>query len=171
MLQSLLPMLKTIHESIGRRRSRQEQSQSMLSSCQQELRQASMLEKKIRLEKLEIYEAYIEGTLPIQGYRKQKAALTRQGKEIAQKLAALRDQEAALQSGILPKELTQLCDMAKEYQCSQILTKEMVAAFVERVYAFEDHYEIVWKFQDIWEQIGQINANGLLAEMEANTDE
>lgn len=170
-LQSLLPMLKTIHESIGRRRSRQEQSQSMLSSCQQELRQASALEKKIRLEKLEIYEAYIEGTLPIQGYRKQKAALTRQGKEIAQKLAALRDQEAALQSGILPKELTQLCDMAKEYQSSQILTKEMVAAFVERVYAFEDHYEIVWKFQDIWEQLGQINADGLLAEMEANTDE
>lgn len=37
--------------------------------------------------------------------------------------------------------------------------------------AFEDHYEIVWKFQDIWEQLGQINANGLLAEMEANTDE
>ena len=146
-------MLKTINEAIGHKRSRQDQTQSLLTECQQEIRQAVAMEKKIKLEKLEIYEAYTIGTLPIHDYKQKKNALTRQGKTLAEKLLQLREQEAALQNGILPKELAQLCDSAKEYHFATVLNREMVSAFVERINVFPDHYEIVWKFQDVWERI------------------
>lgn len=152
-LQSLLPMLKTIHDSIGNKRSRQEQTQTMLSECQQQIRQTLAQEKKIKLEKLEIYEAYTIGNLPIQSYKQKKNALSRQGKQLAEKLSSLREQENALTNGILPKNISQLCDSAKEYKTATVLNKEMVTSFVERIYVFDNHYEIIWKFQDVWENI------------------
>ena len=53
------------------------------------------------------------------------------------------------------KEIAQVYDLAKQYCTATTLNQDMVSAFVERVYVFEDHYEIVWKFQDVWEQITQ----------------
>ncbi|MBE5956504.1 MAG: recombinase family protein [Lachnospiraceae bacterium] len=152
-LQALLPMLKLIHETVGSKRSRQDQTQSMLSECQHEIRQALSQERKIKLEKLEIYEAYTVGNISIQTYKQKKNALSRQGKQLAEKLSALREQENALKNGILPANIAQLCDSAKEYRDATILNKDMVNCFVERVNVYEDHYEIVWKFQDIWESI------------------
>ena len=150
-LKALLPMLKTIHETVGTKRSRQEQTQSLLTECQQEIRQALTQEKKIKLEKLEIYESYTIGTLSIHDYRQKKNALSRQAKVLTEKLSSLREQEIALKNGVLPKELSQLCDSAKEHRFSSVLNRDMVTTFIERVYAFPDHYEIIWKFQDIWE--------------------
>lgn len=70
---------------------------------------------------------------------------------LTEKLSSLREQEIALKNGVLPKELSQLCDSAKEHRFSSVLNRDMVTTFIERVYAFPDHYEIIWKFQDIWE--------------------
>lgn len=154
-LQSLLPMLQIIQASVGHRRSGQDQVQTMLGQCQQELREANAMEKKLRLEKLEIYEAYIAGTLSVQAYRRKKNDLTRRGKSISEKLTQLQDQEATLKNGILPKEVAQVYDSAKQYHTATALNRDMVSSFVERVYVFEDHCEIVWKFQDVWEQIIQ----------------
>lgn len=170
-LQALLPMLKTINETIGHRRSRQDQTQSLLTECQQEIRQAVAMEKKIKLEKLEIYEAYTIGTLPIHDYKQKKNTLTRQGKNLAEKLLQLREQEAALQNGILPKELAQLCDSAKEYHFATALNREMVSAFVERINVFPDHYEIVWKFQDVWERITNTPENNTIEKEGEETNE
>lgn len=161
-IQSLLPMLKTIHETIGNKRSRQDQTQTMLTECQQEIRQTTAQEKKIKLEKLEIYEAYTIGTLPIQSYKQKKNALSKQGKILAEKLSSLREQESALKKGLLPKNITQLCDSAKEYRFATVLNRDMVNAFVERIYTFPDHYEIVWKFQDIWENINDMQSEDVL---------
>lgn len=152
-LQALLPMLKIIQDTVGNKRSRQDQTQSMLSECQQEIRQALSLERKIKLEKLEIYEAYTIGNISIQTYKQKKNALSRDGKQLAEKLATLREQENALRNGILPANIAQLCDSAKEYRDATVLNKDMVNCFVERVNVYEDHYEIVWKFQDVWESI------------------
>lgn len=154
-LHSLLPMLQIIQASVGHRRSNQDQVQTMLGQCQQELREARAMEKKLRLEKLEIYEAYIAGTLSVQAYRRKKNELTRRGKAISEKLTKLQDQEATLKNGILPKEVAQVYDSAKQYYTATALNRDMVSAFVERLYVFEDHCEIVWKFQDVWEQIIQ----------------
>ena len=154
-LQSLLPMLQGIQTSIGHRRSGQEQVQTMLGQCQHELREVHAMEKKLRLEKLEIYEAYIAGKLSVQAYRRKKNELTRRGKEVSEKLALLQDQEATLKSGILPKEVAQIYDAANQYHAATALNREMVSTFVDRVYVFEDHCEIVWKFQDVWEQLQQ----------------
>lgn len=99
-LQSLLPMLQMIQASVGHRRSNQDQVQNMLGQCQQELREAGAMEKKLRLEKLEIYEAYIAGTLSVQTYRQKKNELTRRGKVISERLTQLQDQEATLKNGI-----------------------------------------------------------------------
>ena len=161
-IQSLLPMLKTIHETIGNKRSRQDQTQTMLTECQQEIRQTTAQEKKIKLEKLEIYEAYTIGTLPIQSYKQKKNALSKQGKILAEKLYSLREQETALKNGLLPKNITQLCDSAKEYRFATVLNRDMVNTFVERIYTFPDHYEIIWKFQDIWENINDIHSEDVL---------
>lgn len=127
----------------------------MLGQCQQELREAGAMEKKLRLEKLEIYETYIAGTLSVQAYRRKKNELTRRGKVISERLTHLQDQEATLKNGILPKEVAQVYDSAKAYHTATTLNRDMVSSFVERLYVFEDHCEIVWKFQDIWEQIMQ----------------
>ena len=154
-LQSLLPMLQMFQASVGYRRSNQDQVQTMLGQCQQELREAGAMEKKLRLEKLEIYEAYIAGTLSVQAYRRKKNELTRRGKAISEKLTKLQDQDATLKNGILPKEVAQVYDSAKQYYTATALNRDMVSAFVERLYVFEDHCEIVWKFQDVWEQIIQ----------------
>ena len=152
-LQSLLPMLQMIQASVGHRRSNQDQVQTMLGQCQQELREAGATEKKLRLEKLEIYEAYIAGTLSVQAYRRKKNELTRRGKVISERLTQLQDQEATLKNGILPKEVAQVYDSAKAYHTATTLNRDMVSSFVERLYVFEDHCEIVWKFRDVWEQI------------------
>lgn len=170
-LQALLPMLKTINETIGHKRSRQDQTQSLLTECQQEIRQAVAMEKKIKLEKLEIYEAYTIGTLPLHDYKQKKNALTRQGKTLAEKLLQLRERESALQNGILPKELAQLCDSAKEYHFATALNREMVSAFVERINVFPDHYEIVWKFQDVWERITNASKNNTIEKEGQETNE
>lgn len=154
-LQSLLPMLQMIQASVGHRRSNQDQVQTMLGQCQQELREAGAIEKKLRLEKLEIYEAYIAGALSVQTYRRKKNELTRRGKAISEKLTKLQDQVAALKNGILPKEVAQVYDSAKQYYTATALNRDMVSSFVERLYVFEDHCEIVWKFRDVWEQIMQ----------------
>lgn len=154
-LQSLLPMLQITQASVGHRRSNQDQIQTMLGQCQQELREASAMEKKLRLEKLEIYEAYIAGSLSVQAYRRKKNELIRRGKAISEKLTKLQDQEATMKNGILPKEVAQVYDSAKQYYTATALNRDMVSAFVERVYVFEDHCEIVWKFRDVWEQIMQ----------------
>lgn len=152
-LQALLPMLKLIQDTVGSKRSRQDQTQSMLSECQQEIRQVLSLERKIKLEKLEIYEAYTIGNISIQTYKQKKNALSRQGKQLAEKLSTLREQENALKNGILPANIAQLCDSAKEYRDATVLNRDMVNCFVERVNVYEDHYEIIWKFQDVWESI------------------
>lgn len=154
-LQSLLPMLQIVQASVGHRRSNQDQVQTILGQCQQELREAGAMEKKLRLEKLEIYEAYIAGTLSVQAYRRKKNELTRRGKVISERLTQLQDQEATLKNGILPKEVAQVYDSAKAYHTATVLNRDMVSSFVERLYVFEDHCEIVWKFQDVWEQIMQ----------------
>lgn len=165
-LQSLLPMLQMIQASVGHRRSNQDQVQTMLGQCQQELREAGATEKKLRLEKLEIYEAYIAGTLSVQAYRRKKNELTRRGKVISERLTQLQDQEATLKNGILPKEVAQVYDSAKAYHTATTLNRDMVSSFVERLYVFEDHCEIVWKFRDVWEQI--VKSGVPTEEMEGN---
>lgn len=154
-LQSLLPMLQMIKASVGHQCSNQNHVQTMLGQCQQELREADAMEKKLRLEKLEIYEAYIAGTLSVQAYRRKKNELTRRSKVVSERLAQLQDQEATLKNGILPKEVAQVYDSAKAHHTASALNRDMVSSFVERLYVFDDHCEIVWKFQDVWEQIVQ----------------
>ena len=165
-LQSLLPMLQMIQASVGHRRSNQDQVQTMLGQCQQELREAGATEKKLRLEKLEIYEAYIAGTMSVQAFRRKKNELTRRGKVISERLTQLQDQEATLKNGILPKEVAQVYDSAKAYHTATTLNRDMVSSFVERLYVFEDHCEIVWKFRDVWEQI--VKSGVPTEEMEGN---
>lgn len=153
-LQALLPMLKLTQETLGKKRNRQDQTQTLLGECQKEISQTEAREKKIRLEKLELYESYTLGTVALRTYRVQKDALTREGKAISEKLAQLREQKSALETGILPTEMMKLTETAKQYQYSTALNREMVTTFVERVDVYENHYEIHWKFQDLWAQLG-----------------
>ena len=78
----------------------------------------------------------------------------------------LQDQEETLKSGILPKEVAQIYDAAKQYHAATALNREMVSTFVDRVYVFEDHCEIVWKFQDVWEQLQQSESTASADTME-----
>ena len=93
-LQALLPMLKLTQETLGKKRNRQDQTQTLLGECQKEISQTEAREKKIRLQKLELYESYTLGTVALRAYRVQKDALTREGKAISEKLAQLREQKS-----------------------------------------------------------------------------
>ena len=149
-LQSLLPMLKLTQDTLGRKRSRQDQTQTLLGECHKEISQEEAREKKIRLEKLELYEAYTSGTVSLRAYRAQKEALTREGKAVSSRLSQLREQKSALEGGILPSEMMKLTEAARQYQYATALSRDMVTAFVDAILVYEDHVEIQWKFQDIW---------------------
>ena len=88
--------------------------------------------------------------------------MTRRGKVISERLTQLLDQEATLKNGILPKGVAQVYDSAKAYHTATVLNRDMVSSFVKRLYVFEDHCEIVWKFQDVWEQIMQSESAAFL---------
>ena len=104
-------------------------------------------------DKLDAYEEYTAGTLSLEEYHKRKAQLNRQGNACHEKIENLKTQEAALNSGIIPHEMQMITESAKEFQYANALSREMVTTFVDAIFLYDTHYEIRWKYQDVWEQL------------------
>lgn len=124
-----------------------------LAQYQKEIAQAEYEEKRTKQLKLDAYEEYTAGTLSLEEYHKRKAQLNRHGNACHEKIENLKTQEAALNSGIIPHEMQMITESAKEFQYANALSREMVTTFVDAIFLYDTHYEIRWKYQDVWEQL------------------
>lgn len=149
---SLKPML-AIAVTADNRRNKRKQSTDWLSQCQKEIASAEFQEKRIQQQKLDAYEDYSNEVISLKEYQKRKDTLNHLSEENKKKLASLKEQESAFTSGLIPHEIQAISESSRKYQHSSSLTRDMVTTFVESIYLYEDHYEIVWKFRDIWEQL------------------
>lgn len=156
--ESLKPML-TMAVAADNRRMKKRQSFNWLSQCQKEIADAGYAERRIQQQKLDAYESYSNGELTLQAYQKKKDSLNKQTEEIQRRTSVLKEQERAFNSGIVPHEVQTITESARKYQHSSSLTRDMVTTFLECIYLYEDHYEIVWKFRDIWEQLRERQNN------------
>lgn len=153
-MQSLRPMISLVVQSERKTGSNHNKNRvDILLQCQKEISKLEYSERRIKQLKLDAYEDYASGKLSLEDYQIKRDALTTEGDTCSKKLSALREQEASFNKGIVPHSVQSISDAAHKYQHNTSLSREMVQAFVESVYCFEDHYEIVWKFQDVWNQI------------------
>ena len=52
----------------------------------------------------------------------------------------------------VPADLRQAADNAKTFSNAGELTREMAVCFIHRIYLYENHMEIQWKFKDLFAQ-------------------
>lgn len=152
---SLKPMLQ-IAASAGRRlqkKGAKASAEAYLTDYQKAIADSEYSLRRIRQRSLDIYEAYSRNELTLDQYSKQKTELAQEKKKHTKQLDSLKSQEAALTNGIIPVEMQTLTETARQFQHGTSLTREMVTSFVEAVYLYDSHIEIVWKYQDIWNQL------------------
>ena len=152
---SLKPMLQ-IAAAAGRhlqKKGVKSSAQSFLTDYQKAIADAEYALNRNRQKSLDIYEAYSRKELTLDRYMKQKTELAQEKKKTTKQLDSLKSQETALNNGIIPVEMQTLTETARQFQHSTSLTREMITSFVEAVYLYDSHIEIVWKYQDIWEQL------------------
>ena len=75
--------------------------------------------------------------------------------ELDKHLAFLEDQEGAFQCAEIPADLQQAAEAARKYLNATKLNRDMVLSFVDSIYLYDDHYEIVCKFKDLFHQFEQ----------------
>lgn len=151
--EALKPMLRTVVRSENQERSNRNKSSDWLKQCQQEITSAQYSLKRLQQLKLDAYEEYSSGKLTLEAYQKEKDRLNQRSEEMNQKIYSLKEQEDAFYNGIVPHNVQAFRDASRKYQNITALTREMVTTFVDAIYLHDDHYEIKWKFQDVWEQI------------------
>lgn len=119
-----------------------------INACIAELTRLQQLQERYRQEKLNLYESYIAGDCIKERYLKKKAEIDKTVQDLKEDA---KKQEMALAT--LEKEAhtpeNPLRELSSQYQDASSLTKEMVQAFVQDVYIYQDsQVEIVWKFKD-----------------------
>lgn len=85
----------------------------------------------------------------------EKQKLSDRSSSLDSHLAFLTDQEFSLQYAEIPTDLQQAAESAHKYLNATKLTRDMVVSFVDSVFLYDDHYEIVWKFKDLFHQFDQ----------------
>lgn len=152
LFESLKPML-AMAVAADNRRNKKKQSTDWLSQCQKDIASAEFVERRIQQQKLDAYEDYSNHHITLKEYQKRKDFLNKQSTENQEKLDHLKEQELAFTSGLIPHEIQAVSDSSRKYQHSSSLTRDMVTTFVESIYVYTDHYEIIWKFRDVWKQL------------------
>ena len=112
-----------------------------------------MKQQSLQHQKLELYEQYTAGDLPLLPYQQQKLALNMEIRELEGQAMKLMAQESTLRDGLLPAEWESISRAAVRFQNSDVLTREMVDAFIERVEVYPDYIHIQWKFHDVWDSM------------------
>lgn len=92
--------------------------------------------------------------------------------ELDKHLAFLEDQEGAFQCAEIPADLQQAAEIARKYLNATKLDRDMVLSFVDSIYLYDDdHYEIVWKFKDLFHQFKQEISQTSLPAQNQNKEE
>ncbi|MCD7751049.1 MAG: recombinase family protein [Lachnospiraceae bacterium] len=151
---SIQPMIRLALEVTKPKKKGADNTGQLLARCRKEIQDVQYQLKRTRQLKLDAYEAYASERLSLKDYQDKKNLLTEQAKELERRLAVLGEQESAMNNGIIPHDVQAVADAAHTYQHVHSLTREMVEAFVESVYLYDEtHYEIVWKYKDAWAQL------------------
>ncbi len=152
-LNALLPLLQmTVKEE---QRIKRREVSARLLQCQQEIQKTKREKEKLLHEKTQSYESYIAGSLSQEEYLQEKQKLSERSSSLDSHLAFLTDQEFSLQYAEIPTDLQQAAESAHKYLNATKLTRDMVVSFVDSVFLYDDHYEIVWKFKDLFHQFEQ----------------
>ena len=109
--------------------------------------------EQLQQKKTQCYEAYVSGVLTLEAYLEQKSVYTQKGQELDQQIASLDEQQTMLSFSSVPADLRQAADHAKIFSNSEELTREMAVCFIHRIYLYESHIEIQWKFKDLFAQL------------------
>lgn len=159
---SIQPMIRLALDVTKPKKKGADNTGQLLARCRKEIQDANYQLKRIRQLKLDAYEAYASDCLSLKDYQDKKNRLTMQAKELERRLAVLGEQESAMDNGIVPHDVQTVTDAAHTYQHTHSLTREMVEAFVESVYLYDEtHYEIVWKYKDAWAQFADQAEKGV----------
>ena len=116
--------------------------------------------EQLQQQKTQCYEAYVSGVLTLEAYLEQKSVHTQRGQELDQQIAALEERETMLSFSSVPADLRQAADNAKTFSNAEELTREMAACFIQRIYLYENHMEIQWKFKDLFAQLSPAAGEG-----------
>ena len=148
--QTLQPILRQIIQE--EKKHSRKQKEKRLSQCKSSRSDLIREKEQLQQEKTQYYEAYVSGVLTLEGYLEQKAVYTQKGQELDQQIAALEERETMLSFSSVPADLRQAADHAKTFSNAEELTREMAACFIQRIYLYENHMEIQWKFKDLFAQ-------------------
>lgn len=127
------------------------------NKCQQSIIELQKKKKLLQQQKTQCYEDYISGKLTLEEYLSLKSSHNAMGQELDSQLASLEKQEVALSYALMPSDLQQAAEHAKQHADTERLTYEMVQSFIDKVYIFDTYIEIHWKFKDLFEQLTQEN--------------
>lgn len=151
-LKSLIQLAIT-SEAAHRKRGNTSSGTQLLLQCQRDIANAEAKERKYKQLKLDLYEEYTSGTLTREAYMEKREAVIKDAKENSSLLEQLKTQEEAYHIGIIPHDVQAITDASHKYQHNTSLSREMVTCFLESIYCYEDHYEIKWKYQNVWNQL------------------
>ena len=90
----------------------------------------------------------------------QKSVYTQKGQELDQQIESLDEQQTMLSFSSVPADLRQAADNAKTFSNAEELTREMAVCFIQRIYLYENHMEIQWKFKDLFTQFSPAAGEG-----------
>lgn len=167
--KELLPFLQmTVKEE---QRVKRREFSTRLNQCQQEIQQLKKEKEKLLQKKTQLYEAYITDSLTIEEYLQKKEALSQNSTELDKHLAFLENQEGAFQCAEIPADLQQAAEAARKYLNATKLDRDMVLSFVDSIYLYDDHYEIVWKFKNLFHQFEQEISQTSLPAQNQNKEE
>lgn len=122
-----------------------------IKECADHIRSLQMQSEQLKGVKLRLYERYTSGSISKDEYLHQKKATDA---KIADNDEAIRRghermQELDSEQSCSDKRLDEVCN---EYQTATALTYELAHAFISAMYIHDqDNIEIVWKFNDIFE--------------------
>lgn len=149
--QALQPLLRQVIQE--EKKYSRKQTEKRLSQCQST--RSELMQKKTQLQhkKTQCYEAYVSGVLTLEAYLEQKSVYTQRGQELDQQIASLDEQQTMLSFSSVPTDLRQAADQAQTFSNTEKLTREMAVCFIHRIYLYENHIEIQWKFKDLFAQL------------------
>lgn len=149
-LETIKPFLKRILQE--EKKYSRSKTAARASRCADRIRQLQQEKNRLRQQKTLSYEQYVTGAITQAEYLRQKDEFGQQGQRLDDKLSALKEQEVMLTLSSVPADLQQAADYARTYLDCDTFTREMAVSFLDGVYLYETHYEIRWKFQDLFDQ-------------------
>lgn len=149
-LETIKPFLKRILQE--EKKYSRSKTAARASRCADRIRQLQQEQNRLRQQKTLSYEQYVTGAITQAEYLRQKDEFGQQGQRLDDKLSALKEQEVMLTLSSVPADLQQAADYARTYLNCDTLTREMSVSLLDGIYLYEMHYEIRWKFQDLFDQ-------------------